>query len=227
MKNEARCSRKPCQGDAEAGFSLVDMLVALTLLAIMSGLMASFTGQFRTIGRMNDDVAAKAEIEALADYLGRAVGTALPLSLLRSDPMRRSPFEGDSSHLRFVTTARQGIETVSLRETEISLQGEGDRRTLVQRFTPRRRDAEVRDAAAMRVELARGINSLRLRFLSYDKITHAPVWSDDWVGENGLPAAVSIDIVAVRDGTSVSAEGLGVLGITGAGLAEAPSGGGL
>lgn len=214
-------------GSPEAGFSLIDMLVALALLAVMSGLMASFLGQFRTIGRLQQDAEAQSELEAVMSYLEQTIGAAMPLPLIHLPPERRASLEGTAPSLQFVAVARQGVQSFGLRETEIGLKGDGDAKTLVQIFRPRRLDETAQTAAAVSVELARGVGGITFRYLSHDPATGEPVWSDAWKDRSGLPAAVRITLTVTREGKVLSVQGEALLKLAEGSVADPASAGGL
>jgi type II secretory pathway component PulJ len=199
------------------GFSLIDMLVALVLLAIISGLMLAFIGQFRVLQRLRTDISAKMELDALTGYLQDTIGGAMPLPFLDNQPDTRFVFEGTKSRLRFTTIARQGVQSFGLRETALALEGQGDRQTLVQDFYPRRLDEQERTAATATIELAANITTLKFEYLSYDAKTRAPIWSEDWLARNGLPAAVRFDFTSQRNGKVLQSSGQAVVN-----LAEEP-----
>lgn len=197
--------------DPRGGFSLIDMLVALILLAVMSGLMAAFIGQFRTIKRIQTDVSARMELDALAAYLEDTIGNAMPLPFVEDQVEKRISFIGTPSELRFVTIARQGALSFGLRETKVFLKGDDRLKTLVQDFAPRRLDEAVRTAATSSVDLAGNLSGLTFQYLSYDLATHAPLWSDSWTSRTGLPAAVRITLAAERDGRTLAASGQAII----------------
>jgi hypothetical protein len=190
------------------------MLVALVLLAVISGLMTAFIGQFRTINRIRMDTSARMELEAVTAYLESAIGGALPRPFIEIQAERRFSFEGTATSLRFVTIARKGVAAFALRETGIVLAGDGPRKTLVQDFAPRRLDATVKNAATTSIDLAGDVAALTFEYLSYDPTTKAPLWTESWVSRPGLPAAVRISITAERNGKLVTAEGQAVLALS-------------
>ncbi|MCV3243112.1 general secretion pathway protein GspJ [Mesorhizobium sp. ZC-5] len=201
----------PPPADRDAGFTLIDMLVALILLAVMSGLMVAFIGQFRTMKRIQTDLSAQMELDALAGYLETSIGNAMPLTFVEDYVEQRISFKGDASELRFVTIARQGTLSFGLRETRISLQGGEPLKTLVQDFVPRRVDETARTAATGSVDLAGNLSALKFQYLSYDMATHSPLWSETWNNRAGLPAAVRITLVAERNGKTMTATGQAIL----------------
>lgn len=207
----ASTPKLPLDDGASSGFSLVDILVALVLLSVVAGLMAAFIGQFRTITRLQTDISARVEMNALVSYLEGTIGSALPMTFIENQADRRFSFEGTASRVRFVTIARQGVKAFGLRETDISLDGGGELKALQQRFSPRRLDPNERAAATSSISLAENIASLKLQYLSYDQSTFAPLWTDEWVARTGLPAAVRFEVRARRDGKMLTASGYAIL----------------
>lgn len=219
MKLMTASTGLPPEDSAAGGFSLVDMLVALVLLSVTAGLMAAFIGQFRTITRMQTDVSAQTEMDALASYLEDTIGNALPMSFIDNQSDKRFSFEGTASKLRFVSIARQGVKAFGLRETGILLDGDSESKTLHQRFEPRRLDPDKRAAAAASIRLAENITGLKLQYLSYDPATLAPLWTNEWIARAGLPAAVRFEIRAQRNDKMLTASGYAILKLSGAGQA--------
>lgn len=197
--------------DPRGGFSLIDMLVTLILLSVVTGLMAAFIGQFRTIKRIQTDVSAQMELDALAGYLETTIGNAMPLPFVEDQVEKRISFEGSSSGLRFVTIGRQGALSFGLRETRISLRGDERLKTLVQDFVPRRLDETARTNATSSVDLAGNLATVTFQYLSYDMATHAPLWNESWTSRSGLPAAVRITLTAERNGRTLTAAGQAIL----------------
>jgi type II secretory pathway component PulJ len=211
MKPEAVTTTFPTGDDPAGGFSLIDMLVALVLLSVVAGLMAAFLGQFRVIMRLQSNVSAQMELDALAAYLEDTIGSALPLPLIEDQGEKRLSFEGTETGVRFVTIARQGVKAFGLRETSLSMKGDGKLRTLVQDFYPRRLDEAERLAAATSIGLAENVETLTFQYLSYNASTTVPVWTDSWRAKSGLPAAVRIKVTARRDRNILTASGYAVL----------------
>jgi type II secretory pathway component PulJ len=197
----------PILNDPRAGFSLVDMLVALVLLAVVSGLMASFIGQFRVINRLRTDRTAQMELDALAGYLENTIGSAMTLPFVAGQEEQRLSFEGTATKLRFVTIARQGARSFGLRESGISLKD----KTIVQDFSPRRLDKTDRASASTSIDLAGGVALLEFRYLSYDATTRQPRWTTEWLSRSGLPAAVRIAVAAERNEKMLRSDGHAIL----------------
>ena len=87
---------KSRDSSAIAGFTLIEMLVALILLAILGWLMMSFLGQLSAVKRLQGEVSAQTELNALAGYLEQSVGGALPLAFINGNAEKLISFEGSS-----------------------------------------------------------------------------------------------------------------------------------
>jgi type II secretory pathway component PulJ len=196
--------------EANGGFSLVDMLVALLLLAIISGLMATFIGQFRVINRLQDSASIQIELNALAGYLEDSISRAMPLPLT-GNRERRQFLLGTENSIRYVEVARRGLRSFGLTEAVLSLKNvvEPHRITLVQQHHPRR----LGTTAADQIELAEGVVSLKFKYLSYDTTTRSAAWLDEWSTTGTLPVAVRFDLVVDRAGKSFATAGYAVLSL--------------
>jgi type II secretory pathway component PulJ len=191
--------------DQASGFSLIDMLVALILISLLAALMMGFLGQLRSIKRIQADMTSRAELDALAAYLEDAIAASTPLPFIKSDPEERISFTGDRTKVSFVTIARRGARSFGLRETTIELEGAGRSQKLIQTLRPRRFSTSDQAVQETSVPLAENITSLEFRYLYYEGEPRRPLWTEEWASKPGLPAAVQIDLLAVRNGRTVTA----------------------
>lgn len=110
----AHARHAPCEAEAESGFSLIEVLVTLTILA---GLMAALTP---LASRMLHSWAMGArqanrsdEVATAIDQLRRDIGGAFPYVIEGSDPPKLR-FSGSPQGFTLVTRAGGGPEVVSV-----------------------------------------------------------------------------------------------------------------
>ena len=179
----------------EAGFTLIEILVALTLMSIMTALIADTLGNAR----------------AALDFLARAdngISTAPVASYLRAvlSEASSSPPESGSARPIFAGTA-SSISFSTYFSTrgqvggvyQIQLSAEPSFRTpgafnLVVRQTPERArrsgEAGSQDVSVF-IQDAREIS---FRYAGRDKTAAFPKWSGGWTENSRLPHLVMIDI---------------------------------
>lgn len=178
----------------EAGFTLIEVLMATLLMTVILGALASVTSQW--LPNWNRGMARVQSSERLAMGLDRIVADLAVAKMMPINGDAKAPlFEGTELAVTFLRTAvgpnaRPGLEIIRLVEKADSqgLAMVRERAT----FTPRPSDAQIRFAD--QVVLIR--SPLRVTF-SYAGPDH--VWQPEWRGRMELPDSVR---VTVRDGTT-------------------------
>ena len=178
----------------EAGFTLIEVLIATLLMTVILGALATVTSQW--LPNWNRGMARVQRAERLAIGLERIAADLSVAEMMPINGDARTPlFEGSELSVTFVRTAvgpsaRPGLEIVRFIEKA------DDRGLAMVRerapFSPRPTDAQIRFAD--QVVLIR--EPFRLTF-SYAGTDH--VWLPDWRGQKQLPDTIRI---AVRDGAT-------------------------
>jgi len=178
----------------EAGFTLIEVLMATLLMTVILAALATVTSQW--LPNWNRGMARVQSSERLAMGLDRIVADLAVAKMMPINGDARAPlFEGTELAVTFLRTAvgpnaRPGLEIIRLVE-KADAQGLAMVRERAT-FTPRPSDAQIRFAD--QVVLIR--SPLRVTF-SYAGPDH--VWQPDWRGQMELPDMVR---VTVRDGTT-------------------------
>lgn len=182
----------PRRGRAgEAGFTLIEVLMATLLMTVILAALATVTSQW--LPNWNRGMARVQSAERLAMGLDRIVADLAVAKMMPINADAKTPlFEGTELAVTFLRTAvgpnsRPGLEIIRFVEKADS-QGLAMVRERAQ-FTPRPSDAQIRFAD--QVVLIR--SPLRVTF-SYAGPDH--VWQSDWRGQMELPDMVR---VTVRD----------------------------
>jgi general secretion pathway protein J len=182
----------PRRGRAgEAGFTLIEVLIATLLMTMILGALATVTSQW--LPNWNRGMARVQRAERLAMGLDRIVADLSVAEMLPINGDAKTPlFEGSELAVTFLRTAvgpnaRPGLEIIRLVEKADS-QGLAMVRERAP-FAPMPSDAQIRFAD--QVVLIR--SPLRVTF-SYAGPGH--VWQPDWRGQTDLPDMVR---VTVRD----------------------------
>jgi len=178
----------------EAGFTLIEVLVATLLMTVILAALATVTAQW--MPNWSRGMARVQRAERLALGLDRivadlAVAEMVPINGDAKVPM----FEGSELAVTFVRTAvgpntRPGLEIVRLVEKADS-QGLALVRERAP-FAPMARDAQIRFAD--QVVLVRSPFRVTFSYAGPDQ-----VWQPEWRGQMQLPEKIRI---AVRDGTT-------------------------
>lgn len=172
---------------ASPGFTLVEILVALSLLAMMGGMTAAFLGQMRRVAELQSEASMRQELDATTRYIERSIEAALALQL---DANENRVFEGTPNRVSFVDSSRLGISQAALRKKTIQLKTGSPHHTLEMSIF-RRRSAQT-DPDPHTVVLLDNVVSLEFRFL--DQSTADGSWLTSWDKQRTLPTAVQAEI---------------------------------
>ena len=188
-------SAKPRRALAdEAGFTLVEVLVATLLMTVILAALATVTAQW--MPNWSRGMARVQRAERLALGLDRIVADLAVAEMVPINGDARVPlFEGAELAVTFVRTAvgpniRPGLEIVRLVEKADS-QGLALVRERAP-FVPMPRDAQIRFAD--QVVLIRSPFRVTFSYAGADQ-----VWQKEWRGQMQLPEKIR---VAVRDGAT-------------------------
>ena len=178
----------------EAGFTLVEVLVATLLMTVILAALATVTAQW--MPNWSRGMARVQRAERLALGLDRIVADLAVAEMVPINGDAKVPlFEGSELAVTFVRTAvgpntRPGLEIVRLVEKADS-QGLALVRERAP-FVPMARDAQIRFAD--QVVLVRSPFRVTFSYAGPDQ-----VWQPEWRGQMQLPEKIRI---AVRDGTT-------------------------
>ncbi|MCI5075349.1 prepilin-type N-terminal cleavage/methylation domain-containing protein [Oricola sp.] len=189
----------------ESGFTLIEMLVALSLVAIISLMAAGFLGQLRLWnGRFASEV-PRQELAATARYLENAIAGALMLPIDLADNDERLYFVGTPDSLTFVSHSRVGLAEAALRTVHVGIADVDGGHDLVQILRPRRFHA------ASITESDKIVILPKIHGIGFEYLERAPDgasrWTTDWSASRRLPLAVRFHLTATRNGDMVSVSG--------------------
>ncbi|MES4993808.1 type II secretion system protein GspJ [Agrobacterium radiobacter] len=192
----------------EDGFTIVEMLLALSLTALISALMAIALIQLRPIQVVTDATEADIELAAVGHYLDSLLSNTRRFVFLDANPDKRIIFSGTSDKVRFVSIARTGAARSSLREVEISARATEKGFDIIQANLPRRLFAGTQWEEFI---VARDLQSVRFEYLDAGRDGQLAKWRTDWPDGQALPRAVRLTLTVVRFGRQATMEQVVVL----------------
>jgi general secretion pathway protein J len=178
--------------NASRGFSLMEVLAALALLALL--LLAVYSGvrsTTLTVGHGSSVIARLDEVRGAREFLRRQLSsaTALPWKLL--DERTPIVFEGDATHLRFVSTLPGYLGKLGPQVIEVRLTEDGkDGRALEANLSPLPGSPSTVIDGAQDSLLTR-VRSLRVRYARRG----SSAWQEQWNEPMVLPGAIEISVV--------------------------------
>jgi general secretion pathway protein J len=190
----------------EAGFTLIEVLMATLLMTVILGALATVTAQW--LPNWNRGMAHVQRAERLAIGLERiaadlSVAEMMPLNVDVKAPL----FEGAELSVTFVRTAvgpnaRPGLEIIRLIE-----KADNQGLALVRErapFVPMPADAQIRFAD--QVVLIRSPFRVSFSYAGPDQ-----VWQKQWLGQRHLPDTIRISVRDIASGQVLAVSGAAIV----------------
>ena len=188
---------------SEAGFSLIELLVSLALLAL---LMAMVPGTL-TLARRETQVAVeldrRASFDAAMSFLEQQLAQATAIYERGEDGRLRIIFSGEADAVTFMAPSSVRALEAGLARFELKIGGDGDGRTgLIVSWMPWRpapAEGETVTGPPPRSRLiVPDAQNLTLRYLGPGSDGEAPVWSPTWARTDAIPDLVEIKVTSGR-----------------------------
>jgi prepilin-type N-terminal cleavage/methylation domain-containing protein len=176
---------------SDAGFTLVEVLVVLSVIALMSGLMLAMMGQFRHLTAADRQLTRQAALQKSADHIAALLeqAEALPLDVTPNAPVHF--MQATESSVRFLAVARGGAFAFGLSEISISMEEQNGVMRPVQASLPRRFGAVQQSPS--KAGLSEEAAALHFSFLERAALPDAePQWRPDWQSPAAFPLAVKV-----------------------------------
>jgi general secretion pathway protein J len=183
--------------NATRGFSLMEVLAALALLAILLlGVYSGVRSTTLSVGHGSAVIARLDEVRGAREFLRRQLSSATALPWKMTDDDMPVVFDGDGTHVRFVSTLPGYLGKLGPQVIEITLADDGEEgHSLEVRLSPLPGSQSKVVAGAQDVLLTH-VRSLHIRYAHRD----SPVWEDHWNEPMVLPGAVEISVVPEEGG---------------------------
>lgn len=187
---------------SHSGFTLIEVLIALTLIALMMGLLF---GSLRTGGRIWDAGTARAEntmtMQAAQQLLRRIIEECRPLRARGQDNRPIVLFDGTGSRLSFIATRPAAARGQGYYRYTLGIEDGDDGRRLIlamEPWSPATGMTSGSEAAAERVVLLDGVEGLEIGYFGEPERNSARDWYADWTAREKLPDLVRIAVTSAH-----------------------------
>ena len=191
-------------GAGSDGFTLLEVLVGLAVLAIMAALMSSFLSQLGSVSRLEANVRAQTRLDAAANHVGQQLKNMRPIRLLDAEPDQQFYIDGKTDSVRVTIVTRQGISALALRDMRIFFDpADGG---LYQTISPRRLVGGAPDlSAATTTKITGNISALRFSYAD------GAAWDPAFSGDGELPDAVRVEVSAELNGRTITSAAIAAI----------------
>ncbi len=183
----------------EAGFTLLELLVGLTVLAM---LVALIPGALRIANRAwttSQALVSETESASALLFVEQHLAGAMPLIETSEEGANSIAFEGGAQSLRFVATLENGPLGGGLYKMELAAPSgaalESSQLVLRLFAFSRVRSSEQTAAPIEDRTLLSGLESARFRYFGAQALRRDPEWSETWTSPDRLPDLVELTIV--------------------------------
>lgn len=170
------------------GFTLLEVLIALTLLSLMMGLL--FTSISLGVSSWQKSETRLTELNQITNtyqVLQQYLSTALPLTNQQLKPANEInvplSFQGEAQRLQFASNTRFGLQLFTLLQQKNQLMI-----NVRSFFNPKANNT------AQNIVLLNNINRLNLRYFGIIDPLKPAQWHKQWLKQNSQPIALSIQI---------------------------------
>ena len=180
------------QGAGEDGFTLIEMVVCLGVLALIASFTASGLALVRRGGVLVEALDRDDAGRAVQAHLRRGVESATPVFVER-DGTAELLFKGAPDRLSLVTRSDRRLEGGGLVLATFAVDGPPGATALV----TDRRPVSARGngpAAALRRVLLERIRAVRFRYYGSLEPGVPGTWSANWASPNRLPALIEVSL---------------------------------
>ena len=191
----------PADAARAAGFTLVEVVLALTIFALMGAILyGAFSLSHRAVEKSQASAMQNQKQRSVADLLGSYIRSTFPYR--ESVQETTAFFQGEADSVTFVSAYSQGMGGRGMAKIQIAADDAGDGRShlRLQETTPVRINAEAVAAGQIySVVLQDGIKELRLAYL--DPKADQEIWEERWDGSERrtLPRAVRVTYLDDHD----------------------------
>jgi general secretion pathway protein J len=184
---------------SSSGFTLIEMLVALSLLGLVAVLLSgSFQFGARAWEVTSQEVAGIGEVEGAQGFLRRQLAQALPLTIKAAAAEPEPVFAGGAQDLRFSAPLSFHRSDSGLHVFVLGISTSGSTEDLVLQWQVYRPDRPSQDMPlAEPLVVVADIADLQLAY--YGRMDEAadPVWQSEWKAK-GVPMLIRVDIAFPR-----------------------------
>lgn len=186
--------RKYRDREGEAGFTLLELLIAMTLLGLLMALLfGGLRFGARVWERSKEHTTGMDDVRIAQALIRTGIEQTYPLFLL-TDPIHpHMDFNGEPEALSFLATAPVGIAAAGRAHFDLRTTPSDGSAALIIRVRPELAWDDDQNATHQETLLA-GLRSLKLSYYGYETQGGTAQWADRWTDRFHLPELVRVEV---------------------------------
>lgn len=181
--------------DCESGFTLVELLVSLALMAMMSAYAVGALRTFGAMERVSNGFEQQAEVDAAQRNLRQLIGDARLVYRTDENGLPNAIFSGRPDTLRLLSILNDRLERGGLYVLDFGLDADNQRLEMRRRLYRPSGDGGVRSVAILE-----GVERVGWRYCGMPCNENDPErWPDTWEPPDRLPSRVALEIEFTDD----------------------------
>jgi general secretion pathway protein J len=187
------------RSDSEAGFTFVELLVALSLLGLVTTMLFASL-RFGVLAWSRNAVLTDRldHITVVQMLLRRLIADAYPLFTLEGQNHGHVAFEGAETSLKFIAPSPIAIGGAGRSRFTLSLEQSGLQSNLVLNSIPELADQPNLPTETRKI-LVEKVHQLKFSYISKARSDSLPIWRERWENERSLPELVRIRVDFAKD----------------------------
>ncbi|MFL5258590.1 MAG: hypothetical protein ACJ8AS_02465 [Hyphomicrobiales bacterium] len=174
------------------GSTLLELLVAVALLALLCSYSFTAIRNLRNFDRANRNIENSSSLDAIAAHLRRTIAGTHIAFFTRTDSTAELAFIGEESRIALVTDGESGLELGGLYLLQIGLNNDHQLVAYRRPFRPNMPPA-TDDAPIILLD---GVAALSFRYYGSPEEGAGPEWHARWASARLLPKAVKISAMS-------------------------------
>ena len=177
------------------GFTLIEVLIAMTLLSIMVVLLFSSLKICADSWEKGENkITDVNEIAVVYNFFQRHLSVALPLWNNFSEEKKTFSFQGNAHSLKFISAFPASADRSGLQLFSLDLQEEDNDQIIKVTLTPFFPAAEGEEWHNEEVTLIKHVNGFTMAYFGSDDGVSEGSWQEEWLDKEVLPRLVKINI---------------------------------
>jgi general secretion pathway protein J len=187
----------PAKRHSEAGFTLLELMVAVSLLALLSVMMVGGLSFGARVWEHSESTGQdQSHIAAVQALLRRQIAEMQAQQVRGADRRPSLAFEGTGERLAFIGPVPEYLGRGGYYVIAVELEASGREKNLVMRWEPftRERPGLAFSEAARQEVLLRDVASVAFRYFGRDRRGQPDGWLATWAAGDRLPQLVALEL---------------------------------